>query len=105
MKRIFFVFIMFFIATAYGYSQILIDNGPLTGDSKYNVCDSKWNKNVLYYYIYNTSNHLTYYEREQTIQNVFEQWEQYTTLTFVQVNNPNLCRLLGIQCANKENVI
>ena len=51
---------MFFIVTVYGYSQILIDYGPLTGNSKYNVGDSKWNKNVLYYYINNTSNHLTY---------------------------------------------
>lgn len=93
MKRVFYIFIMFFIVTVYGYSQILIDYGPLTGNSKYNVGDSKWNKNVLYYYINNTSNHLTYYEREQAIQNAFAQWEQYTTLTFVQVNNPTIADL------------
>lgn len=77
----------------FGHSQILIDNGPLTGDNKYEIGDSKWNSSVLYYYINKSSNHLTYNEREQAIQNAFEQWEQYTTLSFVQVSNPTIANM------------
>ena len=72
------------------FSQRLYDNGPIIVDNtNYSLGASKWNKNNLTYYIYNSSNHLTSSERETAIQNAFQTWSNNSTLSFTQLSSPD----------------
>lgn len=79
-------------ATAYCncFSQQLYDNGPIIDlNFNYSLQGAKWNTTSLYYYIDNTSNHLTYTERENAIVNAFNTWAANSVLTFTQVSSVN----------------
>ena len=89
MKRFILLFFLSTIAIFKVYSQRLYDNGPLTGDNNYVLQGSKWNKTTLKYYIYNSSSHLTTTERENAIRSAFALWSDKSTLSFIQVYNPN----------------
>jgi hypothetical protein len=41
-------------------------------NSRYSMTTSKWNKPILGYYIYNSSSHLTFTERENAIRAAFD---------------------------------
>ena len=84
MKKIIVTLFVCFIHIS-GYSQYLIDNGPLTDGSDYVLEGSKWNKTTLTYYIENTSTHLPDTVCEQAIVNAFNTWQTNSTLTFTRV--------------------
>ena len=89
--RRFIIFVFLFTVILSGvYSQRLYDHGILRDGNNYALGPSKWNKETLKYYIYNSSSHLTYSERENAIREAFKLWSDVSTLTFVQVYNPNI---------------
>lgn len=67
--------------------QIMIDNGPLTGNNNYALNGSKWDHTTLKYYIHNSSSHLTAYIRETAISNALQTWASVSPLSFQQTNN------------------
>jgi predicted Zn-dependent protease len=93
MKKLAFIIIALFMATA-GYTQVIYnDNWPLPGTDdmqlEYGLIGSKWNKTALKYYIYNTSAHLTAAQRETIIQTAFQRWSAVSALSFTQVSSPS----------------
>lgn len=97
MKRFLLYALFSCFITVNSFSQQIIDNGPLIGNSQldeYAIQGSMWNTTNLKYYIYNTSSHLTYLEREIAIQNAFNNWSNNSVLTFTQVNDPNNADLI-----------
>lgn len=71
------------------FGQRPYDNGPIIIDNtRYTLGNSKWNKYNLTYYIYNSSNHLTYSERETAIQNAFQTWSSCSRFSFTQLTSP-----------------
>ena len=75
MKRIIIFLIAFISFYDNLYSQQYYDNGPIIENrenSRYSITTSKWNKPILGYYIYNSSSHLTFTERENAIRAAFD---------------------------------
>ena len=68
-----------------GYSQYLIDNGPLTDGIDYVLEGSVWNKTTLTYYIENTSAHVSSTACEEAIYNAFNTWQSNSVLSFTRV--------------------
>ncbi len=88
MKRIIYLLIFNVVVLNMANAQRLYDNGPLTGDGNYVIRGAKWNKTNLTYYIYNSSSHLTFSEREYAIQEAFKLWSNHSLLRFTQVSTP-----------------
>ena len=68
-------------------AQDLSEPEEIDDISEFVVNGSIWNKNTLYYYVNNSSNHLTASERLSAINQGFAKWAAITNFTFVQVYN------------------
>ena len=86
--------LVFTLLVTISYSQRLYDNGPLTGGLKYVLNDAKWNKYVLRYYIYNSSDHMTVETRQYAIDHAFTTWSDNSNLRFIRLDTPNNADLI-----------
>jgi hypothetical protein len=74
------------------YTQVLIDNGPLTDPNiilpQYSLSTAKWHKFSFTYYINNNSTHLTASQRSSIISAAFQTWAAAACFTFTEVSSP-----------------
>lgn len=82
------------LSVTISYSQRIYDNGPLTGGLKYVLNGTKWNKYVLRYYIYNSSDHMTANTRQYAIDHAFTTWSDNSNLRFIRLDSPDNADLI-----------